>query len=135
MSTKKKAISKTVEVSPVKSVATKKATAKIVAVVDVKDKVLKDSAIVVSDTKKNTVALVVAATKVVMVNLAKTSYHYYRHFIKAILTDGKVSKFRFVKNDAGWHGVVSVDKVELDKAKKVFSDYKSKNVDTADLWW
>lgn len=83
---------------------------------------------------KNSVAPT-TITKVVIVNLVKTSYHYFRHYVKYILIEGNISKPIFKKNETGWHGVISVSKAELEKAKKILSDYKLKNIHIKDMWW
>ncbi len=72
-----------------------------------------------------------------MVNLFKTSYHYYRNFVKEILKDAKVNGFRFVKDGkmGGWKGFISIPSTETEKAKKVLAEFKTKNPDTIDLWW
>jgi len=85
--------------------------------------------------KKTETKIVEVGAKKVMVNLFKTTYHRYRHWIRFILTEGKVSGFRFVKDEVGYTGKIAVDKPEVDKAKKVLADYKLKNADAADMWW
>jgi hypothetical protein len=85
--------------------------------------------------KKNVVEI--APAKKEMVGLFKTTYHYYRNWVKYILAGGKLKGFRFVKDDAGYTGKISVLKTEVDNAKKVLADYKSKpeNKEGVDLWW
>ncbi len=78
---------------------------------------------------------IVAPKKTEWVNVFKTTYHRYRHWIRFILTEGKVNKFRFVKDEIGYTGKLSVDKPEIDKAKKVLADYKTKNTGSVDMWW
>ena len=70
-----------------------------------------------------------------MVNVFKTSYHYYRNWVKEILKDGKVNDFKFVKDKIGWKGSISVPKKNEEAIKKVLSDYKTKNPDIVPLWW
>ncbi len=70
-----------------------------------------------------------------MINLFKTTYHRYRHWLRNILIEGKVNEFSFKKDEVGYTGVLLVDKSEADKAKKVLADYKTKNPDTVDMWW
>ena len=70
-----------------------------------------------------------------MVNIFKTCYHYYRNWIREILTTGKVDKFRFVKDEIGYTGEIAVNKPEVEKAKKVLKEYKAKNPNTVDMWW
>jgi hypothetical protein len=86
-----------------------------------------------SSSKKKVVELV--PTKKTMVNLFKTNYHYYRHWVKYILSEGKIKAFRFVKDEVGWTGKIAIDKPEVDTAKKVLSDYKVKNPNTTNMWW
>ena len=76
-----------------------------------------------------------APAKNEMVDLFKTTYHYYRNWVKHILTEAKINRFRFLKNETGYDGKISVRKTELDTAKKVLADYKTKNKDTVDMWW
>ena len=87
--------------------------------------------------KKNekTVAAVAAPQKVEMLNIFKTTYGYWRHWVKYILKDGGVIKFRFVKDAETYNGKIAVAKPEVDKAKKVLADYKTKNPDTVVMWW
>lgn len=67
--------------------------------------------------------------------LSKTAYHYYRNFVKDILTDGGIKCFRFKKDAEGWDGKLLVAKPELEKAKQVLKDYKTKNPEVKPLWW
>ena len=85
--------------------------------------------------KKNEkkVALV-APKKIEMINIFKTTYNYYRHWVKVILADGGLIKFRFVKDEGSYNGKIAVAKPEVDKAKKVLADYKTKNPDTVEMW-
>ena len=76
-----------------------------------------------------------ALAKNEMVDLFKTTYHYFRNWVKYILAEGKVNRFRFVKNETGYDGKISVSKSEVDTAKKVLAEYKTKNKDIADMWW
>ncbi len=76
-----------------------------------------------------------APTKKTMVNIFTTTYHRYRHWVRFILTEGKINSFRFVKDEIGYTGKLSIEKTEVDNAKKVLADYKIKNPDTVDMWW
>ena len=69
-----------------------------------------------------------------MVNLFKTTYHYYRNWVKHIL-QGKVIGFKFIKDKIGWEGSISVPKSEINKAKSVLQEYKSKNPEAKEMWW
>ena len=84
--------------------------------------------------KKNQKTVAVTAPKKAdWVNLFKTSYFYWRHWIKNDLK-GKV-KARFAKDEIGYSGHIAVQKPDVDKAKKILAEYKTKNPDVKDLWW
>jgi hypothetical protein len=85
--------------------------------------------------KKDEKTVEVISTKVEMVTLFKTTYHRYRHWIRTILIEGKVNQFSFKKDKVGYTGLIVVNKAEVEKAKKVLSEYKAKNSDTIDMWW
>ena len=70
-----------------------------------------------------------------MVSIFKTTYYYLRYWIKAVLVEGKISKYRFLKDEIGYTGHIAIDKPEVEKAKKVLSDFKKKNSDTVEMWW
>lgn len=78
-------------------------------------------------------AAVAPTKKIEMTNIFKTTYFYWRYWIKDYLK-GKV-KARFVKEEVGYNGKIAVQKTEVDTAKKMLADYKTKNPDTKDLWW
>ena len=84
--------------------------------------------------KKKSV-VVKTTSKKEMVNLFKTSYHYYRNWVKYILSDGKINSFRFLKDEVGWTGIISVPKSEVDRAKSILKDFRIKNPETIELWW
>lgn len=86
--------------------------------------------------KKNekTVA-VIAPTKTEWVNVSKTTYYFWRFWVKQILSDGKIKKYRFVKDEVGYTGKIAINKPEVDACKKVLADYKTKNKGTKDMWW
>ena len=69
-----------------------------------------------------------------MVNLFKTTYHYYRNWVKHIL-QGNVIGFKFIKDKIGWEGFISVPKSEIQKTKSVLQEYKSKNPEAKEMWW
>jgi hypothetical protein len=87
--------------------------------------------------KKNEkkVAAIEAPKKIEMINIFKTTYHRYRHWIRFILTEGKINKFRFVKDEVGYTGNIAINKPEVEAAKKVLADYKTKNKNTVEMWW
>lgn len=74
-------------------------------------------------------------TKKELVVIGKTTYHYFRNWVKDILRDGKVEGFRFVKDEVGFNGTLQVDKKHEDKAKKVLATYREKNLDVVEMWW
>ena len=69
------------------------------------------------------------------VKLFKTTYFYWRHWIKDLLVNGKIKNYRFVKEPDTYNGDIAVSKQEKETAKKVLAEYKSKNPDTKDMWW
>ncbi len=87
--------------------------------------------------KKNEkkVAAVAAPKKIEMINIFKTTYHRYRHWVRFILTEGKINKFRFVKDEVGYTGNIAIDKPEVEAAKKVLAEYRIQNKDTVEMWW
>ena len=91
-----------------------------------------------SSKKKNVVVAKAPAAekngKIEMVNIFSTTYGYYRYFIKVILAEGGISKFRFVKDAESYNGKIAVAKPEVDKAKRVLSEYQKKNPDIKTMW-
>jgi hypothetical protein len=69
-----------------------------------------------------------------MVNIFSTTYGYWRYFIKVILAEGGISKFRFVKDAESYNGKIAVAAEEVEKAKKVLADYKAKHPDEKEMW-
>ena len=69
-----------------------------------------------------------------MVMIFSTTYGYYRHWVKNILAEGGISKFRFVKDAGSYNGKLAVAKAEVEKAKKVLADYKTKHPDEKEMW-
>lgn len=84
---------------------------------------------------KKKVAAVAAPKKIEMINIFKTTYGYWRYWVKNILADGAISKYRFVKDEGSYNGRIAVSKPDVDKAKKILADYKTKNPDTVEMWW
>jgi len=80
------------------------------------------------------VVAIEAPKKVEFINIFKTSYFYWRFWVKEILITGKINKARFVRNEVGYSGNIAVQKTEVDAAKKVLADYKVKKPDTVDMW-
>ena len=86
-------------------------------------------------TKRTTEKEATKPTKPDWVKIFQTTYYWYRHWIRALLKNGKIKKFRFVKDEVGYTGNIAVDKPEVEKAKKVLQDYKEKNPDVKEMWW
>ena len=87
--------------------------------------------------KKEAVAKVSATEKngkIEMVNIFSTTYGYYRYWVKNILAEGGISKFRFVKDEGSYNGKIAFAAGEVDKAKKVLADYKAKHPDEREMW-
>jgi len=82
---------------------------------------------------KKTITEVTATTE--MVQLFKTTYHYYRNWVRGILQQGKITNIKFLKEKIGWKGIISVPKSQLEKAKQVLNEYKKKHPDAKELWW
>lgn len=87
--------------------------------------------------KKEVVAKVPATEKngkIEMVNIFSTTYGYYRYWIKEILAEGGILKFRFIKDADSYNGKIAIAKPEVDKAKHALSEYQKKNPDTVTMW-
>ncbi len=87
--------------------------------------------------KKEAVAKVPATEKngkIEMVNIFSTTYGYYRYWIRQILAESGISKFRFVKEPDSYNGKIAVAKAEVDKAKREFAEYQKKNPDIKTMW-
>jgi hypothetical protein len=69
-----------------------------------------------------------------MVITASTTYGYWRYWVKNILNEGGIAKFKFIKDEGSYNGKVAVAAGEVDKAKKVLADYKSKHPDEKEMW-
>jgi len=79
-------------------------------------------------------ASITTPVKTEMVTIFKTTYGYYRYWVKNILAGGGIIKYRFIKNPDSYAGVISVAKPEADKAKKVLAEYKKQNPETVSMW-
>ena len=97
--------------------------------------VLIESNVMTKKKNEKKVAAVAAPKKIEMINIFKTTYGYWRYWVKNILADGGVNKFRFVKDELSYNGRIAVAKSDVEKAKRVLADYKTKNADTKDMWW
>ena len=87
--------------------------------------------------KKEAVAKVPATEKngkIEMVNIFSTTYGYYRYWVRHILAEGGISKFRFIKDADSYNGKIAVAKPEVEKAKKALAEYQKKNPDTVTMW-
>ena len=78
---------------------------------------------------------VVAPKKIEIKNIFKTTYYYWRFWVKQILINGKIKKYRFIKDAVGYSGNIAVQKTEIENAKKILVEYKIKNQDTVDMLW
>ena len=79
-------------------------------------------------------AAVKVPEKIEMISIFKTTYGYWRHWVKNILKDGGIIKFRFVKDAESYNGKIAVAKTEVEKARKVLAEYKSKHIDEVEMW-
>jgi lipopolysaccharide export LptBFGC system permease protein LptF len=52
--------------------------------------------------------------KTEMVAIFKTTYGYYRYWVKNILADGGIIKYKFIKNPDSYAGVLSVAKADAE---------------------
>lgn len=67
------------------------------------------------------------------ISVVKTTYHFWRNWLKDITSTVKGA--RFVKEKVGYNGVISVpDEASKAKLEKVLAAWKKKNPDTVDLW-
>ncbi len=87
-----------------------------------------------TEKKAEVKAAVSKPAKTEMVAIFKTTYGYYRYWVKNILADGGIIKYRFIKNRDSYAGVISVAKGDADKAKKVLAEYKKQNPGTVSMW-
>ncbi len=91
-----------------------------------------------SSKKKNVVETKATAkvekVRVEMISIFSTTYGYWRYFVKNILAEGGISKFRFIKDADSYKGKIAVIKIEVDKAKKVLAEYQKNNPDTKSMW-
>ena len=76
-----------------------------------------------------------APAKVEWITIFKTTYFRWRYWVKDLLITGKVKKYRFIKEEVGYNGSIAVDKSEVEAAKKVLNEYKTKNPDIKEMWW
>ena len=91
-----------------------------------------------SPKKKKVVVAKVPATekngKIEMVNIFSTTYGYYRYWVKNILAEGGVIKFRFVKDKESYNGKIAVAKLEVQKAKAALLQFQKSNPETVTMW-
>jgi hypothetical protein len=87
-------------------------------------------------TKKAIVAVKtpVAKAKTDFVTIVKTKYGYYRYWVRAIMAEAAVMKYRFIKNSDSYDGVLAVAKEEADKARKALVAYTKQNPTTVSMW-
>ena len=84
--------------------------------------------------KQATVKAPVAKAKTDFVTIVKTKYGYYRYWVRAIMAEAAVMKYRFIKNPDSYDGVLAVAKEEADKARKALAAYKKENPGTVSMW-
>lgn len=65
------------------------------------------------------------------VHLVNTNYHFWRHWVKHLLAD---TTAKFVKNEVGYTGVITVDAPELIKVKKILDKYTKDHPDEVAMW-
>ncbi len=87
-------------------------------------------------TKKRAVVVKAPVTKLKtdFVTVAKTKYGYYRYWVRAIMAEAAVMKYRFIKNSDSYDGVLAVAKEEADKARKALTAYTKQNPTTVSMW-
>ena len=84
--------------------------------------------------KQADVKAIVAKVKTDFVTIAKTKYGYYRYWVRAIMAEAAVMKYRFIKNSDSYDGVLAVAKEEADKARKALVAYTKQNPTTVSMW-
>lgn len=67
--------------------------------------------------------------------VAKTTYHYWRNFVKYILEEGGVEGYRFVKDADSFNGQIMVMNSSFVEVKEVLAKYKKEHKDEVELWW
>ena len=86
-------------------------------------------------TKKQAVVKApVAKVKTDFVTIVKTKYGYYRNWVRAIMAEAAVMKYRFIKNPDSYDGVLAVAEEEADKARNALAAYTKQNPDTVTMW-
>ena len=78
---------------------------------------------------------VVPSGKSEWIKIFKSTYYLWRFWVKEILVSGKIKKYRFIRDEIGYTGNIAVEKAEVEAAKKVLADYKTKNPDIKDMWY
>lgn len=86
----------------------------------------------VIDATKNEVAPV-ETKKIEVAILGKTTYHYFRNFIRPLFKSNLIISAKFVKVE-GYNGHISISKAEKVKAAKLIAD-KVKADGSVDLIW
>jgi len=84
--------------------------------------------------KKAEVKATVPKVKTDFVTIVKTKYGYYRYWVRAIMAEAAVMKYRFIKNPDSYNGVLAVAKEEADKARKALGAYTKQNPTTVSMW-
>jgi hypothetical protein len=70
------------------------------------------------------------------VKLVETSYHYFRGWLRGHLKESAIKGFRFVKDDIGWQGFISIPEESYDAGMKALKEFKDGQPEgTKDLFW
>lgn len=71
-----------------------------------------------------------------VVKLVGTSYHYFRGWLKNHLSEAGIKGFRFIKDDVGWQGYISIPSDSFEAAMKALQEFKNNQPEgTKDLFW
>jgi len=69
------------------------------------------------------------------IKLVGTSYHYFRNFLKYLFRENEITSAKFIKDEVGWKGYISIPANVKEPALKVLAQYQIDNPDTKTLWW
>lgn len=85
-------------------------------------------------TKKINTPLLSPRTKTEYVCIYSTTYGYWRYWVKHILAEGGISKFRFIKEVNSYNGKIAVAISEKEKAKVILDGYKEAHPEEKEMW-
>ncbi|OJW82082.1 MAG: hypothetical protein BGO69_15910 [Bacteroidetes bacterium 46-16] len=86
-----------------------------------------------TNNKKTAAKKAAPVAKTEPIAVAKTTYHFWRNWVKDIASSVKGA--RFAKEKVGYNGVITVpDDASKTKLLKALETWKKKNTDTVDLW-